>query len=682
MFFRTLADTHGAHSAAIVLSGADGDGAIGIKRIKERGGLTVVQDPERGRARQMPRAAIATGMVDWVLPVAEMPARLRRLLAHRERGCACPPRRDRSPRRSRPGRGRRHRATRRRCTTFWAFCARGPGAIFPTTSGPPSCGASPGACRSTASRTSGLPGLPAHAPGRDRRAVAGPAHLASPTSSATARRSRRWRRMIPSSSRQGPDDTVRVWVGGVRHGRGGVLRRHAALRTRGHAGLIRRPSRSSPPTGRERHRAGRARALPGDDHRRRERGAAAAFFHQGHGGYRVKREVREIVLFALHDLLKDSPFSRLDLVSCRNLLIYLNRDAQERALDIFHFALRPGGMLFLGSSESVDDASPLFAAAGQEAPPLSAQRARPERAVLPVPTGPEPSLRAGCGARMPDGRPRCGRRGVRPAGTRAVPALPGRSERQPVAWERAALHRPSSEFGAPSVIVNQEHEIVHLSGRRRAVFAFQRRRADDQPAAAGAPDAAHRTARGALPGGAVRRGRGNARPAGGDRRASGGWWTCASRRAARRARLPARDPAEREAADRPPRRWWRRRGERSRPSVTWSGNWSSPRRVARHGRAIRGAPGGTQGLQRRAAGHERGAAFHHRGNGNGPRGTPIDQRGAEHRQPGAEKQGGGTQPLQQRPAKPDGRHGHRHDLPGPRSCASSATRRRPWRSST
>ena len=78
-------------------------------------------------------------------------------------------------------------------------------------------------------------------------------------------------------------------------------------------------------------------------------------------GYRVRREIRELVLFALHDLLKDSPFSRLDLVSCRNLFIYLDTSAQSRAFDIFHYALRPGGRLFLGMSESVDNDSGLFA---------------------------------------------------------------------------------------------------------------------------------------------------------------------------------------------------------------------------------------------------------------------------------------------------------------------------------
>ncbi|WP_368671237.1 chemotaxis protein CheB, partial [Achromobacter xylosoxidans] len=76
LLFRTLADTHGASATAIVLSGADGDGAIGIKRIKERGGLTIAQDPEEAQVDGMPSSAIATGMVDWVLPVAQMAERV------------------------------------------------------------------------------------------------------------------------------------------------------------------------------------------------------------------------------------------------------------------------------------------------------------------------------------------------------------------------------------------------------------------------------------------------------------------------------------------------------------------------------------------------------------------------------------------------------------------------------
>ena len=81
------------------------------------------------------------------------------------------------------------------------------------------------------------------------------------------------------------------------------------------------------------------------------------FFERAAGGYRVKRELRETILFAVHNVIKDPPFSHLDLVSCRNLLIYLNRKAQTRLLEIFHFALNPSGYLFLGSSESIDGAA-------------------------------------------------------------------------------------------------------------------------------------------------------------------------------------------------------------------------------------------------------------------------------------------------------------------------------------
>ena len=76
LFFRSLADAYGPHAVAIVLSGGDGDGALGIKRVKERGGLTLAQDPELAEVSSMPRAAIATSMVDWVLRAEEMPSRL------------------------------------------------------------------------------------------------------------------------------------------------------------------------------------------------------------------------------------------------------------------------------------------------------------------------------------------------------------------------------------------------------------------------------------------------------------------------------------------------------------------------------------------------------------------------------------------------------------------------------
>lgn len=84
------------------------------------------------------------------------------------------------------------------------------------------------------------------------------------------------------------------------------------------------------------------------------------YFIEERGGYRVKKMIREAVLFAIHNLANDPPFSRLNLISCRNLLIYLNRDVQGGVFEIFHYALRPGGYLFLGSSESAEGTATYF----------------------------------------------------------------------------------------------------------------------------------------------------------------------------------------------------------------------------------------------------------------------------------------------------------------------------------
>ena len=91
------------------------------------------------------------------------------------------------------------------------------------------------------------------------------------------------------------------------------------------------------------------------------------FFAREGDHYRAKRELRDAILFASHSLLKDPPFSRLDLVSCRNLLIYLDRELQQQVCGIFHYALNLNGFLFLGSSESAESPPGLFRTVDREA---------------------------------------------------------------------------------------------------------------------------------------------------------------------------------------------------------------------------------------------------------------------------------------------------------------------------
>ncbi len=124
------------------------------------------------------------------------------------------------------------------------------------------------------------------------------------------------------------------------------------------------------------------------------------------GGYRVSKALRDSVIFAVHNVLRDPPFSRLDLVSCRNLLIYLDRAAQQQVLEMFHFSLRPGGYLFLGTSETVDVAARFFTPVDTvnrlyRANPVG----RPLRPLLAVPT----LSRTDRATRRPDATPSAAR---------------------------------------------------------------------------------------------------------------------------------------------------------------------------------------------------------------------------------------------------------------------------------
>ena len=176
------------------------------------------------------------------------------------------------------------------------------------------------------------------------------------------------------------------------------------------------------------------------------------------GRYHIKKELRETVLFAAHNLLRDSPFSSLDLVSCRNLLIYFGDEAQQSVFETFHFALRPGGLLMLGSSETAS-ITPLFGVVDKKQR-LFVRREAP-RTTIPLPLAPPRAivrrpvpLPASVAASLPvldlPGAP----------GATSAPASQGADEFASF----SELHlRLLEEYAPPSVLVNGDYDIVHLS---------------------------------------------------------------------------------------------------------------------------------------------------------------------------------------------------------------------------
>ncbi|HUR87675.1 MAG TPA: CheR family methyltransferase [Ramlibacter sp.] len=454
LFFRTLADTHGPRAAAVVLSGADSDGAIGIKRIKERGGLTIAQDPDEAELGSMPRASIATGMVDWVLPVADIPHRLLDYFKLESKLKLPPEDGPQLVQAARPQLATEEAALREVLTFLRTRTGRDFSFYKRAT-----------ILRRVGRRmqVNGVADLHEYLQCLRTRPGESGALLHDLLISVTNffRDSEcfdAFEKEIPAIlAGKGPNDAVRVWVPACATGEEAYS---IAMLLSEHARAM-----AAPPLiqifasdlDEEAVQAAREGVYPpaiqadvNEDRLRR-------FFVNEHRGYRVRRELREMILFAAHDVLKDSPFSRLDIVSCRNLLIYLNRDAQKRVFDTFHFALVPGGRLFLGTSESVEDGSTLFNVIDKKHRVFQ-QRPTP-RGALPLPSGPGTlALAMEAQASSRDGPVTAG------AAFRNAGALPNAAppEARTTSWSELHL-RMLEMLAPPSILVDAEYDIVHLS---------------------------------------------------------------------------------------------------------------------------------------------------------------------------------------------------------------------------
>jgi len=454
VFFRTLADTHGPHAAAVVLSGGDGDGAIGIKRIKERGGLTIAQDPREAEHAGMPDAAVATEMVDWVLPVAQIGERLlayfqieHRLRLPSEEGSLFGP--TLAPDADEValhdvldflhGRTGNDFSYYKRATVMRRIARR--------------------------MQVNGVETLPAYLDCLRTRPGESTALLQDLLISVTnffrdPACFAALEAQIPDLFRnKGPSDAVRVWVTACATGEEAysiaMMLSEYARKLDAAPSLQIFATDLAPTAIRVAREALYPSAIRADVSEERLR----RFFVQENTGFRVRRELREMVLFAVHDVLKDSPFSRLDLVTCRNLLIYLNRDVQRKVFDVFEFSLLGNGRLFLGASEAPDDEHQGFTTLDKKHR-LFVKRRRAgrantaERTALPhvleldVPKVPlSGPVIAGHALEDPSQRFR-------------------RQEQQGSARKEAwgEVHLSLLEqLGPPSVLIDSEHDIVHLS---------------------------------------------------------------------------------------------------------------------------------------------------------------------------------------------------------------------------
>ncbi|HVO18814.1 MAG TPA: chemotaxis protein CheB [Anaeromyxobacter sp.] len=430
LFFRALAADQGSTSVGIVLSGMGTDGTLGIRAIKEQGGVVLVQDPATAAFDGMPRSAVETGLADIVAPVEALPERLLGFLRSRPA--------------SQPGNGLAGTAGLGTLQKIAIVLRARTGHDFSRYK------------KSTQQRRV------------ERRMalhqISSPAGYLRFLQENPQEQELLFNELLIGVTgffRDPPAwDVLRDKVLPElleRHPGGGQLRAWSVGCSTGEEACslamvfkevlerVRpRNSYSLQVFATDLHRGAIDQARQGvypanvaadvsPDRLRR------FFVKEEDGRFRLSKEIREMLILAAQDVIRDPPFTRLDLVVCRNLLIYLEPEMQRRLLPLLHHSLNPGGVLFLGSSETIGGLTDLFS-------PLDAKhriyRRRSSAARLDPSSFPS-SFRA---PREP------------PPGVSLAP----RPAESLSALAEQALHRL---FGRPAVLVNEAGDVLYFSGR-------------------------------------------------------------------------------------------------------------------------------------------------------------------------------------------------------------------------
>ncbi|MBY0527009.1 MAG: PAS domain-containing protein [Gemmataceae bacterium] len=347
-FFRSLAHDLGDRAIGIVLSGTGSDGSRGIRDIHEAGGLVVVQTPESAKFDGMPNSACQTGAVDLVLPPEEIPAALARYVQH-------PFGQDRKPEPSLP-----------------EDAPSGVDAIFRSLRDEYGIDFSHYKSSTVTRRierrlllnrnlnlddyVSRLQHDTAELNALYKDLLIGVTRFFRDTN-AFERLAQEVSALLRSLDRE---EDFRVWVAGCATGEEAYS---LAILIQEQIEQLGRPIKVKV-FATDVHRASIDIAGAGlyteaqlaDVNPQR----LARFFVRKRDGYQVAHELRQMVVFAPHNVIKDAPFTKLDLVTCRNMLIYLQPLVQKKVISYFHFALKTGGVLFLGPSESPGELSDEF----------------------------------------------------------------------------------------------------------------------------------------------------------------------------------------------------------------------------------------------------------------------------------------------------------------------------------
>ena len=429
VFFHALAEDQQDRAVGIVLSGTGTDGTLGLKAIKEAAGMTMVQNVQSARYDGMPRSALATGLVDYVLPPSDMPAQLIASVQESYLPGTAP---ESDP------------ISSEVLQQFFLLLRRHTGHDFS------------GYKATTISRRL-VRRLHVHQitePQQYIQLLQQQPHeldllfkelligVSSFFRNPEAFDMLAHEALPPLLAAKSDADDIRVWVPGCASGEEAYSLAILLYECQERTAKRYKVQIFATDLDRQAIEVARKGLYPKGIAADLRPDRLARFFAEENHGYRIAKEIREMVIFAPHNLISDPPFTKLDLLSCRNLLIYLDASLQKRLVPMFHYALRPHGLLFLGTSETISGFDDLFSAVDKHWKLYKRQETPSPSALLEFPlTALEAHQRVD--------PPMSGMRGREAAASLAVLV------------EKLLLER----YAPPSVIINDHGDIMHIYGR-------------------------------------------------------------------------------------------------------------------------------------------------------------------------------------------------------------------------
>ena len=350
-FMQSLAEDQWSMAVAIIFSGLGADGETGLRMIKEKLGMAMVQDPETAEFPSMPSAAIKTNMADYILPPEEMPLKLIQYLNHPALAA------EENSELSSPVANKvyiQKILMLLRSQTGHDFSLYKKNTISRRIERRIAFHQLP----DYESYVNYLRENPAEIDILFNELLIGVTKFFRDRHAFDSLKEHINRLL----SQKGPEEPIRIWIAGCSTGEEAYSVAIIVTEFLDDLKSKRKPkaqifATDLDPNAIDHARAGfyfsniTAELSPQQLER---------FFIKKPNGYTVKKEIREMIVFAQHNLIKDAPFTRLDLLCCRNVMIYLTTDLQKKIIPVFHYSLQPNGLLFLGPAESVGTFNDIF----------------------------------------------------------------------------------------------------------------------------------------------------------------------------------------------------------------------------------------------------------------------------------------------------------------------------------